>query len=241
MYSQSAKKLSEAIGAKRIKSSGSTFVPRPDDIIFNWGSSERSGICTFNNNFNQLKTCTNKLEFFKFMKGHTRLPKFWTEKENIIDEDFPVVCRTNLTGHSGMGIVIADTRDDLVDCSLYVKYIPKKYEYRVHLGKLGHEVRTIAIQQKKRRLDCENPDWKIRNHANGFIYAREGVNPSIGVLDAAHDCFVRSGLDYGAVDVIWNDKNQQAYVLEINTAPGLEGQTLDDYASFFKELIYELE
>jgi D-alanine-D-alanine ligase-like ATP-grasp enzyme len=42
-------------------------------------------------------------------------------------------------------------------------------------------------------------------------------------------------LDFGAVDVIWNEKQQRAYVLEVNTAPGLEGQTVDDYARGIKE------
>lgn len=131
--------------------------------------------------------------------------------------------------------MLSDSRDDLVPCQLYVKYIPKKDEYRVHLGltKSG-DIQTIAVQQKKRKLDHDEPNWKIRNHANGFIYAREGVDPPVGVFDAAHDCLLRSGLDFGAFDVIWNESQQKAYVLEVNTAPGLEGQTLDDYVNYFK-------
>jgi glutathione synthase/RimK-type ligase-like ATP-grasp enzyme len=42
-----------------------------------------------------------------------------------------------------------------------------------------------------------------------------------------------SGLDFGAVDVIWNERQQRAYVLEINSAPGLEGTTIDDYVRYF--------
>jgi D-alanine-D-alanine ligase-like ATP-grasp enzyme len=42
-----------------------------------------------------------------------------------------------------------------------------------------------------------------------------------------------TGLDFGAVDVIWNAQKEKPYVLEINTAPGLEGQTIADYAAFF--------
>src|SRR3546814_2808293 len=68
------------------------------------------------------------------MSGEEYLPKFWTKKEDIPDEAFPIVCRTVLSGHSGVGIVIADNRDDLVPANLYVKYVKKKEEYRVHLG-----------------------------------------------------------------------------------------------------------
>ena len=37
------------------------------------------------------------------------------------------------------------------------------------------------------------------------------------------------GLDFGAVDIIWNESEDQYYVLEVNTAPGVEGTTLQKY------------
>ena len=45
------------------------------------------------------------------------------------------------------------------------------------------------------------------------------------------------GLDFGAVDVIYNGHSNRAYVLEINTAPGLTGTTLDNYAAALRNLI----
>lgn len=247
--SNSARLLAERLEGKRIKLQGSQYQYNEGDVVINWGVSNPSDIIDkitrhmqcpdsadiLNWMKHTMNKASNKLEYFKHHESQYYLPEFWTNPEEIPDNAFPVVCRTKLTGHSGDGIVISDKRDDLVSCQLYVKYIPKKEEYRVHLGlnKQG-EVITIAVQQKKRRLNHENPDWKVRNHANGFVYAREGVNPPVGVLDAAHDCFLRSGLDFGAFDVIWNDKEQKAYVLEVNTAPGLEGQTLDDYVNYFK-------
>lgn len=47
------------------------------------------------------------------------------------------------------------------------------------------------------------------------------------------------GLDFGAVDIIWNNHYQKAYVLEINTAPGLEGSSVDNYRKAFEG--YNLE
>ena len=38
------------------------------------------------------------------------------------------------------------------------------------------------------------------------------------------------GLKFGAVDLIWNELENKSYVLEINTAPGLTGATLEKYA-----------
>lgn len=240
-YSNSAKQLALLLGAKLLLPEPvSRFKPRENDVIINWGNTREAHRATLNGCSECLRTATNKLTFFEQFEGRDWLPQFWTSEEDIEDGDFPVVARTCLNGHSGVGIVVCDTRTDIVPAPLYVKYIPKKEEYRVHLGKyitgnFGEAVMTIAIQQKKRKIDHANPNWKIRNHANGFVYTREGVDPPAGVLGSAMDCLVRSGLDFGACDVIWNDKQQKAYVLEINTAPGLEGQTLQDYANYFSK------
>jgi D-alanine-D-alanine ligase-like ATP-grasp enzyme len=40
-------------------------------------------------------------------------------------------------------------------------------------------------------------------------------------------------LDFGAVDIIYNAKRNECYVLEVNTAPGLEGTTVEKYATKF--------
>jgi len=74
----------------------------------------------------------------------------------------------------------------------------------------------------------------VRNHANGFIYQRIGFNPPPGVIDTALKVFDNiEGLDFGAVDVIYNKHYDRAWVLEINTAPGLVGSTVKDYANYF--------
>lgn len=216
----------------------SRYKPREGDVVINWGNTREAYRATLNGCPEALQTATNKLVFFEQFEGREWLPKFWTDSEEIPDEEFPILARTVLTGHSGVGIAVCDSPDDLVPAPLYVKYVPKKDEYRVHFGKVGDEVATIAVQQKKRRLDCENPDWKVRNHANGFVYAREGVDPPAGVLGSGLDCFLRSGLDFAACDVIWNEHRQQAYVLELNTAPGLEGRTLDDYVNYFIQVAH---
>lgn len=234
--SKSAKALAEELGAKRLKLEGSRFSSRPGDLIINWGNSNFPDfLYSTNLNCVPLVRVTNKLQFFQRMEGAEWLPSFWTDEEDIPDEAFPVVARTVLNGHSGVGIVVCHDRSELVDAPLYVKYIKKQHEYRIHVGR-GPDgiIYHIAAQQKKRNLEHDNPNWQIRNHANGFIYAREGVNPPAGVYDAADDCLLRTSLDFGAVDVIWNENQQRAYVLEVNTAPGLEGQTVKDYADFFR-------
>jgi glutathione synthase/RimK-type ligase-like ATP-grasp enzyme len=161
------------------------------------------------------------------------IPEYWTDKESIPSEAYPVLCRTILTGHSGAGIHWADTPDDLVDAPLYVKYVKKSEEYRVHVSADG----VFLIQRKARRLDHDNPDWRIRNHQNGFIYQRDNVECPGCVVTSAEAAFKATGLDFGAIDVIYNKTKDKAYVLEINTAPGLAGSTVTDYADIIKEMI----
>lgn len=252
-YSKSAKALAEALGAKRLKLVNSKFKAKYDDLIINWGNSGASkyvddmtchleypdNVKGFNWYSPGLARATNKLEFFRHFTGRDWLPQFWTDASEIPDEAFPIVCRTVLNGHSGDGIVIAHSRDDLVPAPLYVKYIKKEDEYRVHIGTYNdgagnNESCLIDLQQKKRRLDHPNPDWQVRNHANGFIYARENVDPPLSVVAAAVECLEGSGLDFAAIDVIWNEHEAKPYVLELNTAPGLEGTTLERYVSYFE-------
>jgi len=242
--SRSARVLADALGAKLVKLEGSRFRNTIDDFCINWGNTNpppNIDLRFMLNHPKALEATTNKLTFFERVTAEglgNLIPPYWTNKEDIPDEAFPIVCRTILNSHSGRGIVIANSRDDLVDAPLYTKYIKKQDEYRIHLGYPFRPPREesiiISVQQKRRRLDVENPNWQIRNHANGFIYARENVNPPQCVIDAAKIVFNKcTELDFGAVDVIYNAKQDRAYVLEINSAPGLEGQTLQDYADFF--------
>lgn len=231
--SRSAAALAEALGGRVLKLQGSRFIPRRDDVIINWGNTDAHGRA--NRNGLDLRIASNKLTFFQRMpEGIT--PDYWTNRGGIPDDAFPVVCRTVLAGHSGDGIVMATTRDQLVDAPLYVRYVKKTDEYRVHVGIHNGEAIVIATQKKARRRDVPDNEvnWQVRNHQNGFIYAREGIDPQPGVLEVARQALMASGLDFGAVDVIWNERQQRAYVLEINTAPGLEGQTVLDYANFFR-------
>jgi hypothetical protein len=247
--SRGAKALANALPRGRVlKLQGSTFTPRNDDIVINWGNTQgvppgvigrmNLPVCTLYNWPEDILNASNKLNFFQLMReeGHDNIiPPFWTNQEEIPDEAFPIVCRTTLAGHSGAGIVIAGNRRDLVNAPLYVKYIKKQQEYRIHVGRREEQSIIIAMQRKARRLEVpdERVNWSVRNHDNGFIFAREGfVVPNV-CQEAATLALAASGLDFGAVDVIYNERSGRAYVLEINTAPGLEGQTIQDYANFF--------
>jgi glutathione synthase/RimK-type ligase-like ATP-grasp enzyme len=61
------------------------------------------------------------------------------------------------------------------------------------------------------------------------VFCHEGVNPHQQVLDQSRQACEALELAFGAVDVVWNEHYHRASVLEVNTAPGLEGVTLEKY------------
>jgi glutathione synthase/RimK-type ligase-like ATP-grasp enzyme len=243
-HSEGAKALSEALGVKRIKHGNSKFRGGAGKAIINWGAGtlpDQVAACqTILNKPQAIRNASNKLKSFElFREAGVSIPPFFTSKEQALgymgeNANSGMVCRTVLAGHSGVGIIIADTPDDLVDAPLYTAYIKKQEEYRYHVF-MGQ---VVDIQRKARRLDvpAENVNWKVRNLDGGFIFAREGVVESPVASEEAIKAVNALGLDFGAVDLIYNAREDKYYVLEVNTAPGLAGSTLDGYARRFAEV-----
>lgn len=233
--SKSAKGLAEALGGKVLKHVGSKFVPRAGDVVINWGASNFGNFKPATTLNASTSVASNKLSAFKEMQGKgVRVPPFKVSKREAGELAFPVVCRTKLTGHSGEGIVIANNKDELVDAPLYTQYVKKKDEYRVHVlnGK------AFFIQRKARKLDVEEPNWQVRNLAGGFVFVEVQPNEvHADVLEQAMAAVPALGLDFGGVDVLWNEAERKAYVLEVNCACGLEERTAAAYRDAFVPII----
>lgn len=240
---EGSKNLSEKTGWPRLRHEGSRYRPRERDVIVNWGSTtcpDLSPAVVLNPPVNL--RITNKLNFFSQMPSEI-IPEFTTDIQiasGWLIEGHTVVSRKILNGHSGEGIeLVSGSPDGLPEAPLYVKYQKKTHEYRVHI--IGQGV--MDVQQKKRKTDVpdEEVDWKIRNLRGGFIYARENVVAPEEVLDVAKRAHESSGLDFGAYDVIWHEPTRKALVLEVNSAPGLSGSTIDRYAEGLLELILSMD
>lgn len=244
--SQSAKDLANAIGGKRIKVEGSRFKGSPDKVVINWGSSslsEEALKCKVINHPDITNIASNKLKFFEKINAsnsqggaYVHIPGFTTDRDtaiNLVEDGNIVVVRHKLTGNSGEGIeLIESTEQVMPQAPLYVLYVPKKQEYRVHVA----DGVVVDLQRKARRKDIpdDQVNWRVRNHDNGFIFARNDLKvPEMVSIQAVAACKAL-GLDFGAVDIIYNERQAAAYVLEVNTAPGLTGQTLEGYANRFK-------
>jgi hypothetical protein len=240
MVSNSARELAKALNTKRVLPDGS-YKPKQHHVVITWGNHERPEWWNYEvfwtlNSPGTVSIARNKLlTFNKLKEADVSIPQFTTKRSvanEWIGSGVTVLERHSLTGSRGNGIVLSQGHE-VSEAPLYVYYIPKKAEYRVHVFK--EEV--IDVQQKRKSKSYEGTvDTKIRNHGNGWVFCRDNVSPNPAVTSSAVAAIKALGLDFGAVDVIWNEKQQKAYVLEVNTAPGLEGTTLEKYVNAFKGL-----
>lgn len=235
--SQSAKVLARSLGILRVRD---TYVPKRRDFIINWGKSslETRYPLQVLNHPEYVRIAANKLLTYQTLKEaeFEHVPVWTTSSSNAqdwIDNEYKVYCRTQLTGHSGSGIVIADSNTPLVNAPLYTRSVKSKCEYRVHVFK-GE---LLDVQQKKKRLDWTGSSIQgIRNASNGWVYARTGIEYPSMVTNAAIEAVDIIGLDFGAVDIGYNQYEDKCYVFEVNTAPGLEGTTLEKYTEAIRSL-----
>jgi hypothetical protein len=244
----SAKSLANSLGVKRVRP---TYDARRRDIIINWGNSRPAGFkgsITDLNTHAAIALACNKLNTFQALEaaGFQHLPLWCTtryEADQLLytaseggTTSAGIYCRTSLTGHSGSGIVIASNTYDLVDAPLYTVGTKHKYEFRVHVFK----GKVLDVQQKKRKRGLGPSGSGIRNHSNGWIYARSDISiPSI-ITEASINAVAILGLDFGAVDIGYRERDGKAFVFEVNTAPGLVGTTLTKYTEAFNNYLEEL-
>lgn len=233
--------LAKALGVPRVKHNGSKFKGSKKKVILNWGAtSDRFPIeltkCEVINPPSKVERAVDKLQTFEYFKEYDVSHPEWTRDRNEayswLEGGSMVFARTQLRSHSGRGIVIMDPEHPdtwEISAQLYVKYVPKKYEYRVHVMK-GVVIDTQRKGLREELRGSENINFKVRNLANGFVYVRNDghIVPDI-VLSTGVAAVNALGLDFGAADVIYNERQEKAYALEVNTAPGLAGTTVGSY------------
>lgn len=238
--SESVKNLKAALGIKSIKLEGSKFKGGANKTVLNWGNSSVSPEvqkCTILNSPEAIKKAINKLSAFEIMKdAGVSIPEFSKTKEEAskwLAAGKTVVVREVVNGYGGEGIKLIENPAEIPDAPLYTQYIPKTEEYRVHVFK--NEAFFIQRKARKKEIADDKINWKVRNLAGGFIFANQDVQVAEACQQEAIKAVQVIGLDFGAVDIIWNKSRDKYYVLEINTAPGLTGTTLEKYAEKLKQ------
>ena len=244
MGSESAKKLAEALHTRNVYPNRN-YVPKRKHVIINWGNSKnpqwiemaaRRNVKILNKPAN-VKTASNKLNTFNALSAAgINIPEFTTSKASaqlmLENDEGKVMCRTILNGHSGRGIVVAKEVDELVDAPLYTQYIKKTHEFRVHVFNGA----VIDYVQKKKKAGVEERNKYVRSVENGWVFCRDDIEVRDDVKNIAVSAVNALGLDFGAVDVILGHDGE-VYVLEVNTAIGMTGTTVDCYKRAFESYL----
>lgn len=234
--SSSAKSLARSLRIKRSK--GDKRFKLSTRII-NWGNSNlnvSSQRIKVYNNPEAVAIASNKLKCFQTLSRYNVPVVEWTTSkttaEEWVDENTAVYARQKLSASSADGLVVVQYGDRMPNAPLYTKGFNRSHEYRVHIvnGK-------VIDYTKKKKRDGTESNSLIKNLDNGWVFCRENVTLPPLVAAASLAAVRCIGLDFGAVDILYREREQQARVLEINTAPGLEGTTLIKYTEEFKKLI----
>lgn len=178
----------------------------------------------------------NKLQQYQWFKqqGLSAL-EFTTDKfaaEQWLTDGYTVFGRKLLNASCGDGIVVSTPESTTFpeNCPVYTKYKPKKREFRVHVFK--DKVVTIVEKRRKKGWTGDKSDAKIRNLANGYIFCQEveltnSLRKRIEEISLAASKVCSS--DFRGVDVGFNEKHDDVFVIEVNSAPGIEGSNVDKY------------
>jgi len=152
--------------------------------------------------------------------------EFTTSKQEAMEWEGTVVCRTLTKASEGKGIVIAESPDEIINAPVYTKYKKKKKEFRVHILR-----DTVVCVLEKRRKKGTVGDTKVRNTANGYVFCSQDVIEPKGIRELALAASKVTTSDFKGVDIGWNEKKQELFVIEVNSAPGIEGSNVDKYVS----------
>jgi glutathione synthase/RimK-type ligase-like ATP-grasp enzyme len=173
----------------------------------------------------------DKLTQYKWFEENKLNFPFFTESKQaaieLVQQGRSVVCRTKLRGLGGDGIVIADTVDQIVDAPVYVEYHKKTNEYRVNMFK-GE---VVCIREKRKRKDYEAPperDGRVRSHDNGYVFCTPLKPPPEAITELAKAACKITTSDIVGVDIAYHKTTDYAFLLEVNSAPGMEGLTIEE-------------
>lgn len=219
--SQSAKRLAQELSAKvgyKVYRSTKDF-PKKQALTYGQG--------------------VDKLAQFKwFAANGVPALEFTTEQEKFkewIDAGFTVFGRSLLNASCGKGIHVFDQLNAWDGhhpiCPVYTLYKKKKREFRVHVFR----DQVVRVVEKKLRKDWDGPrESKIRNLANGFVFCSCENEPT-GIRELALLASKCVASDFRGVDIGFNEKHGELFVIEVNSAPGIEGTNLTSYVQTILE------
>ena len=181
---------------------------------------------------------TDKIAQYKYFQAQGLSALEFTTNTNTASEwvidGHTVIGRKLLSSSCGKGIVIINNSDKVPNLPVYTKYKKKKREFRVHVFK----DKVVAIVEKKLRSDWTGPrDTKIRNLANGYVFCQAPMDIPQGIEELAIAAGKAVVSDFKGVDIGYNEKDNCLFIIEVNSAPGMQGSNVDAYVKTIVNLL----
>ncbi len=130
--------------------------------------------------------------------------------------------------------------------ALWTRWENFKWEFRIHVFRrgLGEGAEYVSVRLGSKFPRVDHPHAWIRSYKAGWhiLYneeAQERAKQVKGLRQAAGAALKARGLDFGAVDLGVKERDGKPLVLEVNSAPGIEGRTLEVYVREFIRLSKE--
>lgn len=214
-----------------------TLKERREDFVLRWGNSDqawRDGDGSVLNPSSAIRTAADKLVALQRMAGSgVPVPRFTTDAGTAAAWGTVVFGRTR-HGSKGAGITVLQPGAVPWGHALYTEFIPNTREYRLHV------VNGVVVRVQRKYLEREglNGDGYIKNHDHGYVFKQPQKALNASRTDAAVAACAALGLDFGAVDMVIDDRGKE-YVLEVNTAPSCSPLTGKAYVEALAALIHE--
>jgi len=211
----------------------SSECPPQRSIILNWGVSKAPPWVELDECGQWINTplavafSSNKIYMLQGFETYDVPTLCWTTSPNGVVWDGDTVVRHQIKGHSGSGIEIVKEGDPLPCAPLYTRLQTFEVEQRYFV--VGDKV--VDVVQKKRMGKAKREALGIKLHPiiksrkHGWIFAHNDIiPPTEECINAAINAMEATGLDFGVVDIAFNDPTKPV-VIETNSAPGLRSKT----------------
>jgi len=210
----------------------------PVNIFLRYGNSHTSDFIQEDSDINPknlIHICSNKYKFSELMlKNGLFAPKF---SQNFSEITFPCVIRSTLTGYGGEGIIMVKNKEDLIDKYRvgywWTPFIFMVSEFRVHIAngniiKLFKKVPKEDYVEEMPIRNLSSCHYSLQNTDGKFGKLKELVTKMTEIFGEKY---------FMALDVGWVLDKKDYFILEGNSAPGLNEFTANTYAQNILEMI----
>lgn len=237
--SNGARTLRNAIRAGgivcRIRRRSAVSRLRASSMLINWGCSSSSRVPHLNSTSAVARAINKPAAFAAMHEAGVRIPRYTTTPPGVDTNVGDVIWleRHDTAGYGGRGINVVRPGEKWSeqDAPMYVQYVPKRLEFRVHVFATDDDPRCLVRQKLGiEGFGRDRNQQLIRNNQNGWVLGNvRDHTAATAAEEEAVKAVYALGLDFGAVDVIIGRDDSLPYVLECNTAPGLEAEAVIDF------------